>query len=517
MRKAILYIRVSTDEQAEKGYSLKHQEERLRTYCDQQNIIIAGIYKDDHSAKSFERPEFQKLLSNLKKNKGVANLLLFTKWDRFSRNAPDAYAMLNQLNKLSIEAQAIEQPLDLSVPENKIMLGLYLIAPEVENDRRALNTLVGMRRAKKEGRYMATAPKGYKNTRNENNKPIIAPSNDASFIRKAFEELAKGTTDIETLRKELNKEGFNVSRSQFWCLVRNPIYCGKIFIPAYKDEAAYLVKGIHEPIISESLFYDVQDILNGRKRNVPAKNTKREELPLRGFLVCKRCGKLLTGSASHGNGGKYFYYHCQHNSGCKERFKAKEANQLFINQLGQIVVKPKILDTYYEVMSQLFKKDNSDKAQKLKNIQADIDKLNQRIKNAQSLMLDGELEASEYKEIKASLQPQIEKLERQKVQTADGADDYERFLDKGFNILKNIDKYYESADLQGKQQIIGAIFSEKLIYEENQYRTTEPNPLLPLISLSGAHFKEIKKERNGGNSVPSYGVVPPRIELGSKV
>ncbi|MBL7682918.1 MAG: recombinase family protein [Flavipsychrobacter sp.] len=134
MRKAILYIRVSTDEQAEKGYSLKHQEERLRTYCDQQNIIIAGIYKDDHSAKSFERPEFQKLLSNLKKNKGFANLLLFTKWDRFSRNAPDAYAMLNQLNKLSIEAQAIEQPLDLSVPENKIMLGLYLIAPEVEND-----------------------------------------------------------------------------------------------------------------------------------------------------------------------------------------------------------------------------------------------------------------------------------------------------------------------------------------------------------------------------------------------
>ena len=130
-QKAILYIRVSTDEQAEKGYSLKHQEERLRQYCQHQQIEVVAVYKEDHSAKTFERPEFTKLLAFLKKNKGCADLLLFLKWDRFSRNAGDAYAMINQLNKLGVEPQGIEQPLDLNVPENKIMLAFYLAAPEV--------------------------------------------------------------------------------------------------------------------------------------------------------------------------------------------------------------------------------------------------------------------------------------------------------------------------------------------------------------------------------------------------
>ena len=122
MKKAIIYVRVSTDEQSEKGYSLAHQEERLRLYCKQHEIEVAGFYKEDHSAKSFDRPAFSQLLTFLKKNKKAVDLLLFLKWDRFSRNAGDAYGMINQLNKLGVEPQAIEQPLDLNVPENKIML-----------------------------------------------------------------------------------------------------------------------------------------------------------------------------------------------------------------------------------------------------------------------------------------------------------------------------------------------------------------------------------------------------------
>src|SRR5947208_3410258 len=96
-RKAILYIRVSTDEQAEKGNSLKHQEERLRNHCTVNGIEVTALYKEDYSAKTFERPEFNKLLTYLKKNKGEADLLLFLKWDRFSRNAPEAYNMINTL------------------------------------------------------------------------------------------------------------------------------------------------------------------------------------------------------------------------------------------------------------------------------------------------------------------------------------------------------------------------------------------------------------------------------------
>lgn len=70
--------------------------------------------------------------------------------------------MINLLRKFDVELQAIEQPLDLTIPENKMMPAFYLAVPEVKNDRRALNTFHGMRRARKEGRYI---PK-YKNEEN---------------------------------------------------------------------------------------------------------------------------------------------------------------------------------------------------------------------------------------------------------------------------------------------------------------------------------------------------------------
>ncbi|MFY9307989.1 MAG: recombinase family protein [Bacteroidia bacterium] len=384
-RKAVIYIRVSTDEQAEKGYSLKHQLERLEKYCEMHNIEVVAIFKEDYSAKTFNRPEFSKLLTLLKRKGSDVDLLLFTKWDRFSRNAGDAYAMISQLNKLGVEPQAMEQPLDLTIPENKIMLAIYLATPEVENDRRALNVLSGMRKARKDGRWMASAPKGYKNTRDENNKKIIRPNADAPLIIWVFEELSKGVYNVFQLWKIAKDKGLNCCKNQFWNIIRNPVYCGKIVVPAYKDEKVSIVKGSHEPIISEDLFYTVQDILDGRKRNVPTKNTRKEELPLRGFLICPKCGRLLTGSASKGNGGRYFYYHCQ--KGCNERFKAIEANRLFVEELKKFEVNIEVINLYYKMMLETFVLNGQDKTQILRQIQSEIDKNRGRINTAQQMML----------------------------------------------------------------------------------------------------------------------------------
>ena len=188
---ADLYIRVSTDEQADKGYSQRDQHERLEKYCNQNQITIGQIIFEDHSAKNFNRPEWTKYINYLKKRGLKSNLVLFTKWDRFSRNAGDAYQMIKLLNKNNISPQAIEQPLDMSVPENKMMLAIYLAAPEVENDRRALNTFYGMRRAQKEGRLMGTASYGYVNKCTEDGRKYVGLKEpEASNMLWAFNEIA---------------------------------------------------------------------------------------------------------------------------------------------------------------------------------------------------------------------------------------------------------------------------------------------------------------------------------------
>lgn len=84
MKIADFYIRVSTDEQAEKGYSLRSQQEVLKKYCEHHNIQVREVFIEDYSAKTFNRPEWKKLLIYQSRNKGKADLLLFTKWDRFS-------------------------------------------------------------------------------------------------------------------------------------------------------------------------------------------------------------------------------------------------------------------------------------------------------------------------------------------------------------------------------------------------------------------------------------------------
>ena len=90
-RNAIIYTRVSTDEQADKGYSLRDQEDRLNKYCDLKGIDVIAHFQDDHSAKTFNRPEFNKLMKYVLANKKVITDLLFVKWDRFSRNTAESY------------------------------------------------------------------------------------------------------------------------------------------------------------------------------------------------------------------------------------------------------------------------------------------------------------------------------------------------------------------------------------------------------------------------------------------
>jgi site-specific DNA recombinase len=501
-RRAYLYIRVSTDEQADKGYSQKHQDEKLRQHCAYHNIEIAGVYWEDYSGKTFDRPEFNNLLQHVKKNRKSADLLLFLKWDRFSRNVAESYAMIYQLNKLGIEPQAIEQPLDMAIPESKIMLAIYLAAPEVENDRRALNVIAGMRKAMKEGRHVNMAPKGYRNVRDENNNPTIQPGKDAPIIKWAFEEVARGIYTVAEIWRMAKEKGLNVGKSQMWNIFRNPFYCGKLFIPAYKDEEAMFIEGIHGPLVSQELFDDVQDVLDGRKRKaLNHKRGLREEFPLRGNLLCKQCGKLLTASKSKGNGGTYYYYHCT--NGCKERFHSDEVNKLFKQELEKEKANNNSLEYNRAVLKHYLNIESGDKNKSIEQLQSEIKRNKERISVARKKVLDGVWDDDDFKETKQLCQPIIEKLERElaKLTQVDSTiDDQVEFCTQFFT---NLPEYYDMADLMLKRQIIGLIYPEKFVFQNNSFQTTRKHAAIPLICRTGKGSSDGKNKiasKNGGHS-----------------
>jgi site-specific DNA recombinase len=209
MKSAYLYVRVSTDEQKRKGYSLPEQEDRLLKYCEYNNIEVKDIYREDFSAKNFNRPEWKKLIATIKKKTIAENNILFIKWDRFSRNIEYAYEMIGILRKYNTKAMAIDQPVDLDIPESSVMLAVYLSVPEAENTRRALNTANGIRRAKQMGRYPNKAPVGYVNLTAIDGKKFIAPKQpEAGAIRWAFHQLGKNIHKIEEIRKMTKGKGY---------------------------------------------------------------------------------------------------------------------------------------------------------------------------------------------------------------------------------------------------------------------------------------------------------------------
>ena len=511
MKTADIYIRVSTDEQADKGYSLRYQEEVLRRYCEMNGITVRKVIKEDYSAKSFKRPEWAKMLIDWRKYRGQVDLILFTKWDRFSRNAGDAYQMINILRTLGVEPQAVEQPLDLSIPENKMMLAIYLAAPEVENDRRALNVFYGMRRAKKEGRFMGIAPVGFGNFITEDGKKkYIAPKEpDAGIMRWVFKELSERQFNAEQILKMAREKGLKCSKNNFWVAIRNPVYCGKIFIPKYKDEPAYFVKGQHEPLISEGLFNEVQDVLDGGKKKQRAKLVVDDNFPLRGFLICPKCGRLLTGSSSKGKYQYYSYYHC--NSACGWRHSAESTNRLFITDLKKYVPRAGAA-IYKRAIRDVYKVQAKDQMDEYKAMLSQLEELTKELTNARRLMLKNDLEPSEYRELKAEYQPKIDNLEHRLANYSVKSNSIDELLDRAINKVTQLDKIYKDGTTPEKRQIVSSIYPQKLQFDGFAFRTPRLNEVIRIICSMDAGFDEMKNGTSSDFTSMSHEVIPLGLE-----
>jgi site-specific DNA recombinase len=513
-KRAILYTRVSTDEQANSGYSLGVQYDQLVKYCIANDIEIDNHFVDDHSAKTFNRPEFNKLLAYAKTKQKSIDYLLFVSWDRFSRNAPDAYEMLGRLHKMNIEPQAIMQPLDFNVPQSKIMLAIYLSLPEVDNDIRSQKIRDGIRGARKLGRWTSVAPIGYKNARDEQNKPIIVPHPEkAPIIQWTFKEVAKGERAPNIIRLEVAKKGINISKTSFYDLLRNPAYIGKVIIPASKDEPQLIGNGIHESLITDELFYKVQLTMNKKNKKINKRSTfrDREELPLRGILSCSNCGKHVTGSASKSRTGKHhFYYHCLHCA--KERFRADMVNNEMEVLLSTIFINEEVETLYKEIVQKEFKITTESSKQDTKQLELELVRVEERKKKLAETFLNEELSAQDYSELKQTLEQRIMEL---KVQISDNKEQQNGLLEEIKNAILFIPKLVESyrnSDVQEKKKLIGSIFPQKFIFQDGKVGTTELAESFALILNNSKGFKKQKSGQNKYFNCLSALVVPLGIE-----
>jgi site-specific DNA recombinase len=194
------------------------------------------------------------------------------------------------------------------------------------------------------------------------------------------------------------RKGLKCSKSNFRVAIRNPIYCGKIFTPAYKNEPAKFVYGQHEALVSEALFQQAWDAIDGRKRKSVTKVVSEDKLPLKGFLLCPKCNKALTGSASKGRSDFYYYYRCT--SACGFRVKAEVANLSFEKEIKKYTPHPAVAALFKLVVKDANKQSNNDANNQKRKYLNQIEGLNSKIRKSRELLLSGDIDASDYQLIK---------------------------------------------------------------------------------------------------------------------
>lgn len=512
MKKTVVaYIRVSTDEQAEKGYSLLVQREKIEAYCKSRGWKILIIFQEDFSAWSnFERPEYSKLREYIKKSKEKVDYVLFTQWSRFSRNYSESVAELLRLKKIGIEANAIEQWVDHSVPESLYMLSIYLAGPQVENDRLSLRVKVALRKALQEGRWMGKAPYGYVNDKVA--KIVLVEPKSASNVKFIFETFASGAFSIAEVQRQAQKRGVSIKKQQFINMLSNPFYVGKIFIKASDDEPDTFVKGIHDPIIDQETYDTVQFILSNKRKPYKGK-TVGSELPLKGFLQCPDCGRLMTGSASTGNGGQYHYYHCQRKYGCSNSYPANVVNEAFIEYLKSFQVSDEVLSLYHEMLEDVFLTNDSQRKIQINNVKQEINRVQKSMESLDEKMTNGELPVERYNRLIDPLEQRKFELINQINTLNQSNNEFKEYIKFSISLLKDVQGYYTKASFLTKQKIIGSIFPENLVFDGKHYQTTRINEVFALICNTDKGLKKKQPSKITGLSTwaPKAGLEPATL------
>ncbi len=275
------------------------------------------------------------------------------------------------------------------------------------------------------------------------------------------------------------EKGFKGTKSLFWFAIRNAVYCGKIFIPKYKEDESRFVKGSHEPLISEDLYYQVQDVLDGRKRHYRLKVVSNATLPLRGFLICPKCGKILTGSASKGHTKHYSYYHCF--AGCNFRHRADDINQQFTYELKKYMPRPEMSELYKIVLQKAWYSQTSHLQDDRKQLLKQIKELEDKLSYIRDLLSSKQIEPEDFREMKSDYSSKVEKLEAKLSGCNNDNVNIKSLLDKGIDNLLGLDYIYETADIDKKCEVISSMFPEKLHFENSSLRTGRVNEAVKYI------------------------------------
>lgn len=297
MKTGALYIRVSTEDQAE--LSPDAQKRLLLDYAKKNDIIVSKdfIFSESVSGRHVQkRPEFQRMIATAKQPSHPIDVILVWKFSRFARNQEESIVYKSMLKKDRVDVVSVSEPL-VEGPFGSLIERIIEWMDEYYSIRLSGEVLRGMKEKALQHGYQTTPCLGYDAV--GHGKPFVINEAEYAMVSYIMDLYDNQNMDETAIARRCNDLGYRTKRGNPFerrtvdRILENPFYCGTVIWNGVEFE------GAHEVRLSRERFEKRQELIASRKRPIKARNVSTCKHWLSGLIKCSICGATLSYTGSN--------------------------------------------------------------------------------------------------------------------------------------------------------------------------------------------------------------------------
>ncbi len=461
------YVRVSTAEQADQANNLPTQQRKCADRCNRDGLPVVKTFTDaGESARTTDRPQFQAMMDYCHKHRARVTHVVFADLSRLARNVADQSVTLAKLKQLGIRPVSCDETIEDSAA-GKLSVNLLGVVNQFFSDSLSERIRYRMSAGVQQGRWLWLAPIGYPNVK----------TNGTSELK--IDAVATRSYTLEEVLRRIKllglktRRGRSLTKQTLSRLLRNQIYAGWVVSGHNK------VKGLHQPLVTQELFEDVQNALDG-KNSAPVVHKKlNSEFPLKGFVMCAGCGKKLTAGFVKGRKEKYPRYWCW-NPRCSVRVSGsrKEIESAFLRLLGMMEPTQELLNRLPEIAKTYW-------AHRLERITNERRQLSSRLADTKTLnqkillqKVNGELSAEDFATLKESVTQERADVEAQLSTLDTETSTMQVLLEETQRNIVDLVKAWRTGSTQQRQELALSLYPDGLVFSRETLFFEPRNTLL---------------------------------------
>ena len=443
-----VYVRVSTEDQRDNGYSIDSQLRMIKEYCEKNNYDIVDIYNDaGHSGKDLMRPEMQRLLKDIKSHK--IETIVAIKVDRLTRNNYDGFWLLNYCEEHDVKIELILEPYDVTTANGEMIFGMNLVFGQRERKEIGARTKRAMEEMALKHIHPSKAPYGY--IRNKETGHLEIEPIEAQVVKEIFELCKQGNSTRSISINLKNRKAYlktgKWTSDRVYKILTNSIYIGIFEYGKYcrKPQDILRVENYCEQIIDVDTWKLTRRVLEKNKHS----NYGEHIHLFTGIVRCPTCGRILSSTNSFKYSGtpkeKVYYHLTCKNPNCKSKgihYSSDKIEQKLVRILNELTRYMYDMDNEIIVC-------NSTKTKDIKDIEKAIEKLKMQEKKLVDLYLSSTLNIETINYKNDIIKKEIENLNKKK-QQIDPNNDFKEYT---IELLKKIDCIIEKNEVIFRNKI----------------------------------------------------------------